>query len=196
MIRNFRRFTTVWFLLPLCASAETSRVKITAKPNQIWIERGSCGQYLNFDFVVENTTGETLNISLVEVSVFDRAEKLEVQRHLDGSGFSPNILLIPNREIASKQSVLIFNPFFAFEPDVDLAKMRFEFSIAAKDADKKYTSILEVSPAFYETKTKLVLPLKKRLLINSGYAFFAHHRRFDYLHPIVRQIGVASNFMR
>jgi hypothetical protein len=69
MIRNFRRFTAVWFFLPLCAS---SPVKITAKPNQIWIERGPCGQYLNFDFVVENTTGETLNISLVEVSVTGR----------------------------------------------------------------------------------------------------------------------------
>jgi hypothetical protein len=122
--------------------------------------------------------------------------KLEVQRHFDGSGFSPNILLIPNREIAAKQTVLVFNPFFAFEPDVDLAKMRFEFSLEANKADKKYTGLVEVSPAFYETKTKLVLPLKERLLINSGHDFFAHHRRFDYLRPIVRQIGVGTNFMR
>lgn len=71
----------------------------------------SFGQHVNFDFVVENTTGETLNISLVEVSVFDRAGKLEVERHLDGSGFSPNILLIPNREMGDGKVVSVANDY-------------------------------------------------------------------------------------
>jgi murein DD-endopeptidase MepM/ murein hydrolase activator NlpD len=182
--------------LPQFSSAETSPIKITAQPAQIWSEKGNCGQYLNFDFVVENPTEENVNIIRVEVSVFDRAGKLELQKHLDGSGFSPSIWIVPNREIASKASILVFNPFFSFEADVDLARLRYEFSFATKDRKKEYKSEVEVGPKLYETKTNLILPLQERLIVNSGHDFFAHHRRFNYLHPIARQIGFTANFMR
>src|SRR5215470_12272269 len=45
-------------------------VKVTTNPKEIYIEQGALGQYLNFDFVVENLTGATLRVNKVVVSVY------------------------------------------------------------------------------------------------------------------------------
>jgi hypothetical protein len=177
-------------------SAVPDAAKVTARPRQIFIERDTAGQYLNFDFMIENLTDAPIQISRVEVSVYDGQNKLAFRRAIDSGGFSPAIQTIPNREIAAKQTVLVFNPFHTFEPYLDLARLLFDFTFAIKEGAKEQKAEVAITPSVYETKTSLTLPVKRRVQIASGHDFYAHHRRLDYLHPMARQLGFKSNFMR
>jgi Peptidase family M23 len=171
-------------------------VKVTTNPKEIYIEQGALGQYLNFDFVIENLTGATLKVSKVVVSVYDNKESLLLQKFLDSGNFSPSIWIIPEREVKPEQSLLIFNPFHIFSSDVALSKLRYEFTFDPVGQGKQYKSEIVVNPVVFQPKTDLILPLKGRLLIFDGHDFYAHHRRLNYLHPKPRQIGLSSNFMR
>jgi hypothetical protein len=163
--------------------------RVTAQPQQNFIERDAAGQYLNFDFVIENLKDDPLQISRIEVSVYDDQNKLAFRRAMDSGGFSPSVRTIPNREIAGKQSGLVFNPFPTFEPYIDLARVRFDFTFATKNGGKENKAEVVIAPTYYETKTNLTLPVKRSVQVASGHDFYAHHRRPDYLHPIARQLG-------
>jgi hypothetical protein len=171
-------------------------VKVTATPQQIYIEQGALGQYLSFDFLIENLTDATLRINKVVVSIYDSEEKLLLQKFLDSSSFSPSIWVIPDREVKPKQSLLVFNPFYIFSAEVELSKLRYEFMFDSVGQGKQYKSEIVVNPIAFQPKTDLILPLKGRLLVYDGHDFYAHHRRLNYLHPGPRQIGLNSNFMR
>ncbi|MCA1622574.1 MAG: hypothetical protein LC778_02025 [Acidobacteria bacterium] len=93
---------------------EAPAVKIIAKPQAIYIEKTSTGQNLNFDFVVENATSENLTLSSVEISIFDREEKLVLRKFIDGNGIRPSIQTVPNREFEPNKPLIIFNPFYSF----------------------------------------------------------------------------------
>jgi len=176
--------------------ADNEAVRVTAKPQQIYIEKGASGQYLNFDFVVENLTDDTLLVSGIEVSVWDVKDKLILRKFVDGNGSSPSIQTVPNRALEPKKPILIFNPFHSFDPNVELAKLRYEFSFESKDRKKQFKSEVVVAPVYYETKTHMILPLRGRTIVYDGHDFYAHHRRFDYMLPPLQQLGFNSNFMR
>jgi hypothetical protein len=179
-----------------CPAGGSDEVKVTTRPQPIYIERGAAGQYLNFDFVVENLTGGTVTLSKIVVSVYDSRDTLLLQRYLDNNGFSPSIEIIPDRAAAPKQSLLVFNPFHVFSPEMELGRLRYEFTFDAQPAGKQYKTEVAVTPVDYRQKTDLVLPLKGRLLVFDGHDFYAHHRRLNYLNPAPRRLGVDSNFMR
>src|SRR4051812_17520350 len=105
--------------MPLNPAPITNKtVRILPKPNPIFIERRAAHQYLNFDFVIETLTDDALQISGIELSVFDRAGKLAQRKFVDSSGFSPSIQTIAKREIESRQSLLVYNPFYAFDAEI------------------------------------------------------------------------------
>lgn len=171
-------------------------VKVTAVPPQIFIERDAAGQYLNFDFVIENLTDGPLQISRIEVSVYDEKHGLGFRRAVDSGGFSPSIQTIPNREIAGGRTALVFNPFHTFRPDLNLALVRFDFTFTPKGGGEAAKAEVVVTPTHYETKTGLTLPVRRRVQVTSGHDFYSHHRRLDFLHPVSRQLGFRANFMR
>ncbi len=170
--------------------------KISVLPAIPYIEREEIGQYLNFDFALENTTSETIHIQKIEVCVFDSAHKLVLRKFLDGNGSAPNIQTVPNRKIEAGKTHLIFNSFHSFEPEIEIAKLRYEFLLEADPSETIYTRTVEVSPTVYEPQTALVLPLRGAFIVYDGHDFYSHHRRFDYAHPVAREIGINSNFMR
>jgi hypothetical protein len=53
-----------------------------------------------------------------------------------------------------------------------------------------------VSPVPYETKTRLILPVKGRVLVWDGHDRQSHHRRFDYTRPPFAQRGNRTNYQR
>jgi murein DD-endopeptidase MepM/ murein hydrolase activator NlpD len=177
-------------------SNETPAVKITAKPQTIYIEKTAMGQSLNFDFVVENTMNENLSVASVEISVFDERDKLVLRKFIDGNGVRPSVQTIPNRELEPKKPLLIFNPFHSFANNVELKKLRYTFEFQTKDRKTNYKSEITVSPVFYQTKTDLILPVKGRVINYDGHDFYAHHRRFDYMFEPIHALGFNSNFMR
>src|SRR3954468_1428760 len=186
-----------WIVVALLASplyAEPPAIRIVAQPPRPYIELGT-SQELNFDFVLENPTDGLWRIESIAVSVYDRNGQLASSQAVDGRGFSPSILTVPQREVKARESIVIFNPFYSFPPHLELHKLRYTFTLATT-ASREASVELRVTPVRYETKTDLVLPLRGRVLVKAGHDFYAHHRRLDYLHPFARQLGFRANFMR
>ena len=175
----------------------SGKVKLTAYPQQIYIEQGRSAQYLNFDMAVQNLSDDTLTITSIEVSIFDKAGKLAVRRAVNDNGINPSIQTVANREIMGKATGLIYNPFHTIEPDVPLGSLRYEFTFQVNsDRKNRFTQQVTVSPVAYKPKTSLVHPLKGRSIVYDGHDGYSHHRRFEFTHPYLQSLGINSNFMR
>lgn len=95
-----------------------SQVHVTPFPNPAYIEIGRMGQqFVNFDFVIENPGEDPIELAEITIEVFDTEHQLVARKFLDGNGSSPNLLTIPQREIAPQQAQLLFNPFHTFDAD-------------------------------------------------------------------------------
>jgi len=183
--------TSLW----LGSITESPVVRVTAQPQSIYIEQGTFAQLLNFDLIVENLSDKPLVLKSIEVSVFDQKDELILRRFVDDNGSRPSIQTVGNRELGSRQIVLVFNPFYEFSSQVDLHKMRYE--VLFSDHEKQeYKAEVVIFPVVYMTKTDLALPVKDRMIVYDGHDFYAHHRRFDYQLPALQQLGFRSNFMR
>lgn len=150
--------------------------------------------------MVENVTDAQWRIKHIEISVFDSTGTLVTRKFVDESG---SIQTIPNRALESNTSALIFNPFFFFDYTIDLQKLLYRFTFAsvrhAGEADKderEHIVEIPISPEYYDTRTRLHLPVKGRAIIWDGHDFYSHHRRFNYVHPMLQHVGFKSNFQR
>ena len=183
-------FLVLLTLLPTAQGADA--VKVAAAPARVYVERSAAGQLVNFDFVVENLTGEALSIVEIEVSVHDARGALVLRKFVNDNGAQPSVWTIHNRELAPRAAALIMNPLYFFDHAAELHRLDYKFPLASKDK-KRHEARVAVSPVVYETKTALVLPLKGRVLVWDGHDFLSHHRRWDYLHPMLRQLGFRTN---
>src|SRR6476661_4602759 len=186
------------FLLLLCSLA-VSAAAVAAPPtvtvalasSRAFVEeRGDF--HLNYDFAV--TAGaDSLWLTKVEVSVYDKTGALVLRKFVDNNGFSPAIS--SHTQFLPGKMALVFNPFHTFTPDIELSRLAytFEFRNARRET---VAQTLDVRPERYQPKTALRLPLSGRQLIWDGHDESAHHRRLDYLHPVAQQVGIKSNFMR
>ena len=186
--------------MSLLEQTSESELRITSGPVKIYIEKNVTGQILNCDFIVENLTDRKWKIKHIEVSVFDTRGKLMTRKFVDESG---GIQTISNRELDGRTSALVFNPFFLFDHDIELHTLHYRFTLASptsKDQENadEIERILEteILPEYYDTKTRLNLPVKERALIWDGHDFYSHHRRFNYFHPMLQHFGFKTNFQR
>lgn len=171
------------------------QVVITVSPKKPLIEKKAGAQLLNFDFIIDNRTQGSLRITRIELTVLDGAGKMALKRTLDERGFDSALNTIPDLEIGRRSAHLLYNPFYEFDPAVPLKTLRYEFTLTSSLKNRIVAGI-DVAPAAYQTKTRLILPLRKRFLVRDGHDFYSNHRRFDYLHPAARRLGLKTNFMR
>ncbi len=176
-------------LLPLLAALDTARIVVTPRPERAYVET-RVQQNLNFDFQVENRTADTLRLRSVEVSVLDRAGRLVLRRFVDGNGVRPGIGTVPDRAWAGGATGLVFNPFYAWDPEVELAELRYRFRFDGVRPADTASATATVRPVAFRPATDLVLPLAGRVLVWDGHDFLAHHRRWDYTHPGLRGFGI------
>jgi len=170
---------------------------LTVQPNPVYIETTSGGrQSVNCDLIIESSSAAPLDIDEIELSVFDRAGKLVLRRFVDGNGTRPSIRTIDASEVPAKSQVLVFNPFHTFDPEVELASMRFIVRLSTKDGNTRERATVTVNPRPYAGAAKLILPVKGRQIVYDGHDFYAHHRRWDFTIPGLRQLGFRTNFMR
>ena len=175
--------------------AEAESVRVTVRPQQVYVERASSGQLLNFDFLPENLTAEKLTLAAIRVRVFDRAGRLVLKRSLDAHGLSPAIETVPKTEIAARGSLYLFNPFHTFDNALDIKTLKYEFDFAA-ETGPILKSEAAVEPIEYRTKTSLTLPLKGRVVVENGHDFYSPHRRIDLTHPLAQMVGLKANSAR
>jgi hypothetical protein len=176
-------------------SAGDQSVKIVAKPDIVYIERSELGQHLNFDFLLENQTGNRLILSGVTVSVFDDRDRL-TRREFVNEYSRASLELLPRRVVEGAKSILVFNPFHSFAGTVPLKRLHYVFAFRTEDGRTRYRSDIVVSPVSYETKTQLILPVKGRVLVWDAHDYQSHHRRFDYTRPYFLQLGIKTNSQR
>ncbi|MEO6348588.1 MAG: M23 family metallopeptidase [Aquaticitalea sp.] len=168
---------------------------ITPKPQKIFIELGENKQYLNFDFLVENNTSDTLSLSKIVATVFDENDHKIHQRFLDNNGTAPSIQTIPNRLFAGQERKLIFNPFSEFDLGLALNKIEFQFTFISNQNNETIIQTV-VNPQSYIQTENYAFPLKGSILVYDAHDYYSHHRRFDYEFQPIKQLGVTSNFMR
>jgi hypothetical protein len=170
-------------------------VKVTVKPETVYIERSETGQHLNFDLLLENRTDRDLLLTGVELSAFDDRGRL-ARREFVNRFSRVSLELSPGRAVRPQQAAVVFNPFHSFAGSVPLQRLRYELAFGTEDGRLRYTSVAEVVPVLYETKTALVLPVNGRVLVWDGHDYHSHHRRFHYTLPVFQRRGLTTNFSR
>ncbi len=171
-------------------------VTVRVLPDPAYIAADARGQSLSVDLLVENHTAEPLDLDEVQISVFDRANELVLRRFIDGNGTRPSIRTADVAEVPAGGTTLVFNPFHEFAPEVDLYAVRFDLKLSSKDGKRRFAQTATVKPQTYRGKARLILPIKGRMIVYDGHDFYAHHRRWDYTIPGLRQLGFHTNFMR
>ncbi|HEY5800484.1 MAG TPA: M23 family metallopeptidase [Burkholderiaceae bacterium] len=177
-------------LLPAYAAAQ---VTVAVQPARPLIEQGKGQQLLNFDFLVDNRSGDKIELSEIEVTVLAAGETLVAQYRLGGNGNS--IATVPDRVLEAGKQALLFNPVYAYPAELDLRRVRYDFKFDV-GGKARYTATAMVEPVAYRTRTALRLPLASAALIHDGHDFYGHHRRLPLLDPMAVALGWKRNFMR
>lgn len=177
------------------ASIDTPAVQVRVAPGPVWIEKGA-SQYLNFDFVIRNGGADTMDVTRIELSVYDQAGGLQLRKLVNQNGPSPGVLtLAPARTFAPGAEGLIFNPFFEFPREVQLARLKYDIELRPRGARQAASTVVSVvvEPRPYRPKTPLAMPVHGRVLVWDGHDFYSHHRRWDFAHPMLRANCITSN---
>jgi len=188
-----RGFLPLLLLLAAPSRAEDQPLQVTVRPVPAYIERTTTGQSVNFDFIVENRSGETWTVRAIEVSVQDTMGRLAVRKFVNDNGNSPSIDTLNQREVRPGQRILVFNPLFGFDRDIRLATLTYRFTWASEKTGREISTAIDIKPETYSPKTHLRLPLRGRTLVWDGHDYYAHHRRFDYMSSHSQATGTRSN---
>lgn len=172
-----------------------TKITTTIKPKVTLIEVNENKQIINFDFLVSNSSSDTLALDKLSVSVYDNKEHLLQTKFLDNNGTAPSILLLPKRIWEGSEEHLIFNPFSEFELVTPIHKLEYEWVFTnSNDEETKITTT--VHPQKFNDKKALSFPLKGKILVYDAHDYNSHHRRFDYTFRPIKNFGIKSNFMR
>lgn len=166
-----------------------NNIKIAHHPEHPLKEKTNNQYSLNFDFIVENSSKDTLKLTRLEVRLFDKNNALVQQKFLDNNGTAPSINTIPNIQWNGVAQSLLFNPF----PEVNSVTDKLEYIFTFNDTIEVKNVVI---PKEYEQIQDFILPVKKKLLVYDGHDFYSHHRRFDYEFVPIKQMGFTGNFMR
>jgi murein DD-endopeptidase MepM/ murein hydrolase activator NlpD len=166
-----------------------NNIKIAHHPEHPLKEKTNNQYSLNFDFVVENNSKDTLKLTRLEVRLLDKNNAVIQQKFLDNNGTAPSINTIPNIQWNGVSQSMLFNPF----PEVNSATDKLEYTFTFNDNIEVKNVVV---PKDYEQVQDFILPIKNKLLVYDGHDFYSHHRRFDYEFVPIKQMGFTGNFMR
>jgi hypothetical protein len=203
LLETFREISmrTIVLLLASClmlpAHAATA-VRASLIPEQPLVERARDAQQLNFDLLFANDSEDALELTALEVTLFDREGRFYSQRRLDRNGDSTTmaILTVPNRTLPPKGRLVVFNPFARFPAGTWLGDLRYEAVFRTGEAGPEQRVRIDVKPRPFQPKTALSLPLRGESFVHDGHDLAAHHRRLDITGGMTTHFGITGNFMR
>jgi hypothetical protein len=150
------------------APAAVDSVSLGVAPAQVYIEAHT-SQQLDLDLLVVNDTPDTLNLEKLQLSVLDRQGRLVLRRFIRGPGMNA---MLPTRRFAPGATGMLFNPFHSFDPEIELATLRYELEFSRLGSAARLTAETTVRPAAYRPRTDLILPVAGRLIADDGHDFF------------------------
>lgn len=122
------------------SSGQSQNVRIEPFPESPYLNATRTGLELHIDFIVSNDSARSLTVTRVELSVFGRDGRLAQRRFVSAANGGPNsgLLTIPRREIGPGGKLTLFNPFYLFDPDLEIGRAVFEFTLyrAGPDCDR------------------------------------------------------------
>jgi Peptidase family M23 len=173
--------------------AAPAPITIEVRPATVTVERTPSGQFLNFDLILTNTTADPVTLGAVTMSVLDRSGKLALRREINSDGERPSIDVLGAHELRPGQPELVMNPFERIEPGIDVHRLVFDLRYHFKERIEHGSVTVEVRP---DTRAPVLLPVRGRVLVWDGHDFYSHHRRFDVVSAMARQLGFKSNVLR
>jgi hypothetical protein len=166
-------------------AAESSPLNISLSPFSPYIEIRNGRKTVNFDLIVQNRSAITYQLVCIRLKIYDRNGRLEIEKELNENGNPPALEVIGPRLLVPGGILDIYQPFYSFEPEIDLHRMQFELLfmrqgdplppvIFTSDA----SAIVEVLPRQY-TPAGYCLPLHGLLVVHDGHDYYSHHRRYN-----------------
>lgn len=180
------------FLLIAAAAAASPVVELTAeaRPLHPYAELSASGVEVDGDLLVRNSGGAAWELVELALDVRDARGRLIQRKELNQNGISPSINLVTERTVAAGKSLLIFNPLARFAATVHPARLDYRLTFQAP-GDKQLVIPVSMKPRA-EPARRFAFPLKGRTLVWDGHDFASHHRRWNYVHPILAGAGFAS----
>ena len=194
-----QRIATLFLLLCLALPAlAVTLPRGSTIPSQPLVERSRDGQHLNFDLLFANDGEQAMELTRLELTLFDREGRFFSQRRLDTNGDSStmSILTVPNRALPAKGRLVVFNPFARFPADAWLGDLRYEATFRSGEDGPEQVVSLRVAPVAFVPATPLALPLRGEVFVHDGHDLTAHHRRLDITGGMTTHFGITANFMR
>lgn len=171
----------------LCYGQNTDSVSISVIQPAVYTVKTEWSQQLNFDLSIENKKSGTIELYRVAFEAYDKKGNFISRKTLEDGPLAPSIRTIPARQIRSKETVTLFNPFTVFNPYIDLSHLALELSFK-DDSGNRFTAGVDVKPTLYAAQSTLSVPLKGTLFVSDGNDLYANHRRLDINHPLVRDM--------
>jgi hypothetical protein len=175
----------------LGADASPAPVRITVNPSTVYIERSATRQSLQFDFVLQGETDDSLSLTGIRLTARDSTGRPWFFRFVDRSGSDPSIETVPRRVVPGREAIIVYNPFPVFPVGRPLHRLEYEFTFQRGEESSAVTVVVE--PREYRQPFGLRIPLDGRVLVFEGHDFYSHHRRFNYEHPVLRKAGLRLN---
>jgi len=187
---------TAALIIHSASAAQPQPLQVTVVPAQPLLERTLYGQAMNCDFRFANHGAQALELRIVQLDVRDGSGALIAKLEVNDNGIQPGITTIANRKVPAGGGLTVFNPFHTLAAQWPFASLEYTFRFANEKGGDDTVQTVRVTPKPYATKTRLRLPLDGRLLVWDGHDFYAHHRRFDFDHPVAVEIGFRTNAAR
>lgn len=111
---------------------------------------------------------------------------------------NPGIRSLGKWEVHGKDAIDLYNPFYRFPKDIEIAHMRFMLTFADQETGEEfYWGDLIVRPQRYSQRVKLHLPLAGLVTVLDGHDHHSHHRRFSTVTLRAATQGqISDNFSR
>ncbi len=182
------------FVVTAAALAAALPLSAESRPLHPYAEVTGSGVDVDGDLLVRNAGTEAWELVELALDVRDANGRLIQRKELNGNGTSPSIMLVTERKVEPGKGLLIFNPLAHFAADVRPARLDYRLTFEGPGEKRILVPVTVVPRA--EPERRVAFPLKGRSLVWDGHDFASHHRRWNYMHPILQQAGFHSTAAR
>lgn len=186
--------TQLFVLLFSFAAVTYSQPIIHTQPETPYRTHEHLSQNVEFDFIITGNKGGKYHLKKIQLRIYDQDGKLLQRKKIEDEGMVSGLYEFPVTTVKKDKSISLFNPFYQFPSQLLLHRLEYQFTFFRGDQSWEVTKV--ITPTAYVQKTQLMVPLKGRMIIDSGYDHYAHHRRMNTTHWGMKLLKISNNITR
>ncbi|MEM9681272.1 MAG: M23 family metallopeptidase [Bacteroidota bacterium] len=140
---------------------------------------------LNFDFWIKNNLDVNLELTYLELKIYNKNGQLTQKRYLSNNGL-PGSLSTIETKLESGDDLYVFNPFHSLRESTEPSRLIYTFYFGTHQYG------VEVFPFIHNPLTHLELPVQGQIFIDDGNDYYSHHRRVSLNSQPARDLGMNS----